>query len=214
MSSNYFAIATGLMDGELKRTNTSMTFGTAVTLFEERASFIRQSSKSCSVSHFSIASSSSTCFLAPDNPHFSCNNTLPIRGVAFTRRDVDVIREFFSTAHLRSIISIIWTLYPIESLGDYNLTVWMFHFQMMLIILVVSSTLSFTLNVYNFLFVRRLAIYFWFCCASTTLDRHSFGGRCLGHRYLPHIRWSCAQELGSDLRRCARESSICARSGN
>lgn len=33
---------------------------------------------------------------------------------------------------------------------------------MMLIILVVSSTLSFTLNVYNFLFVRRLAIYFWF----------------------------------------------------
>ncbi len=32
----------------------------------------------------------------------------------------------------------------------------------MLIILVVSSTLSFTLNAYNFLFVRRLAIYFWF----------------------------------------------------
>ena len=32
----------------------------------------------------------------------------------------------------------------------------------MLIILVVSSTLSFTLNVYNFLFVKRLAIYFWF----------------------------------------------------
>ena len=33
---------------------------------------------------------------------------------------------------------------------------------MMLIILVVSSTLSFTLNVYNFLFVKRFAVYFWF----------------------------------------------------
>lgn len=33
---------------------------------------------------------------------------------------------------------------------------------MLLVILVMSSTLSFTLNVYNFLFVRRLAVYCWF----------------------------------------------------
>lgn len=32
----------------------------------------------------------------------------------------------------------------------------------MLMTLVVSSTLSFALNVYNFLFVKRFAIYFWF----------------------------------------------------
>jgi hypothetical protein len=36
------------------------------------------------------------------------------------------------------------------------------HLQMMLVILVISSTLSFTLNAYNFLFVQRFAIYFWF----------------------------------------------------
>jgi hypothetical protein len=40
----------GFMDEEFKKTNTSMTFGTAVTLFEERVNFIRQSSKSCMVS--------------------------------------------------------------------------------------------------------------------------------------------------------------------
>ncbi|XP_028409950.1 uncharacterized protein LOC114532605 [Dendronephthya gigantea] len=69
------------MDKELQNLKTNMTFGTAVTLFEERVCFISESSKSCS---------------------------------------------------------------------------------MLLVILVMSSTLSFTLNVYNFLFVQRLAVYFWF----------------------------------------------------